>query len=131
MIQKKHSSVLMLLFIPHHPPRHLTLMDNRKDGDRVKTALPCNWGLSEDSPRNGNVTSLSHAGCFIQTKANATEDQTVYVNCWLPSQRWFALRGRVAYHLPKVGFGLVFLDLTDEQKQMLAFLIEYHHEEQG
>ena len=106
-------------------------MDNRKEGERVKTALPCNWGLSEDSPRNGNITSLSHAGCFIQTKANATEEQTVYVNCRLPSQRWFALRGRVAYHLPKVGFGLAFLNLTGEQKQMIAFLIEYHREEQG
>ncbi|HYP01745.1 MAG TPA: PilZ domain-containing protein [Pyrinomonadaceae bacterium] len=106
-------------------------MDKRKEGERVKTALPCNWGLSEDSPRNGNITSLSLAGCFIQTKANATENQQVYVSCWLPSQRWFALRGRVSYHLPKVGFGLVFLELTSEQKQMLAFLIEYHREVEG
>ena len=106
-------------------------MDNRKEGGRVKTALPCNWGLSEDSPRNGNITSLSHTGCFIQTTANAAEDQFVYVNCWLPSERWFALGGRVAYHLPKVGFGLNFTDLTAEQKQMLAFLIEYHREEHG
>jgi len=106
-------------------------MDNRKEGERVKTALPCNWGLSEDGPRNGNITSLSHTGCFIQTKANASENQVVYVNCWLPSERWLALRGRVAYDLPKVGFGLVFLDLTSEQKQMLALLIEYHREGQG
>jgi hypothetical protein len=40
------------------------------------------------------------------------------------------LRGRVIYQLPKVGFGLIFLDLTDEQQQMLSFLIEYHREEQ-
>ena len=104
-------------------------MDKRREGERVKTALPCNWGLSEDSPRNGNVTSLSPAGCFVQTTANATEDQIVYLSCWLPSQRWFALRGRVTYHLPKVGFGLTFLELTSEQRQMLAFLIEYHREE--
>ena len=105
-------------------------MDKRKEGERVKTALPCNWGLSEDSPRNGNITSLSPAGCFIQTKANAAaEEQLVYLNCWLPSQRWLPLRGRVSYHLDKVGFGLVFTGLTDEQKQMLAILIEYHRED--
>ena len=104
-------------------------MDNRKEGTRVKTALPCNWGLSEDSPRNGNITSLSHNGCFIQTKANATENHIVYVSCWLPSEHWLALRGRVSYHLPKVGFGLAFLDLTNEEKEMLALLIEYHSEE--
>ncbi|HEX9918791.1 MAG TPA: PilZ domain-containing protein [Pyrinomonadaceae bacterium] len=106
-------------------------MDNRKDGERVKTALRCDWGLSEDSPRNGTVTSLSRGGCFIQTTARATEDQIVYVKCWLPSERWFALRGRVSYHLSKVGFGLNFTDLTGEQQEMLALLIEYHREEKG
>ena len=106
-------------------------MDNRKEGERVKTALACNWGLSEDSPRNGNITSLSHTGCFVQTKANAPENQLVYVNCWLPSERWLTLRGRVAYHLAKVGFGLNFTDLTGEQREMLALLIEYHRGQQG
>jgi hypothetical protein len=106
-------------------------MDNRREGERVKTALPCNWGLSEDSPRNGNITSLSHTGCFIQTKAHATENQFVYVNCWLPSERWLALGGRVSYHLTKVGFGLTFTGLTAEQQEMLALLIEYHREEKG
>lgn len=104
-------------------------MDNRKDGERVKTALPCNWGLSEDGPRNGNITSLSHNGCFVQTTARATENQIVYVNCWLPTERWFALCGRVAYCLAKVGFGLNFTGLTTEQREMLAILIEYHREE--
>jgi len=106
-------------------------MDNRREVERVKTALPCNWGLSEDSPRNGNITSLSHTGCFIQTTARASETQIVYVNFWLPSERWFALRGRVTYYLSKVGFGLNFTDLTAEQREMLALLIEYHREEKG
>ena len=106
-------------------------MDNRRDGERVKTALPCNWGLSEDSPRNGNITSLSHGGCFVQTTARATEDQVVYVKCWLPSERWFGLRGRVTYYLAKVGFGLNFTDLTGEQQEMLALVIEYHRAEKG
>jgi hypothetical protein len=103
-------------------------MDNRRDGERVKTALPCNWGLSEDNPRNGNITSLSRTGCFIQTTARASENQVVYVKCWLPSEHWFALSGRVAYHLSKVGFGLTFTDLDAEQQEMLALLIEYHRE---
>lgn len=104
-------------------------MENRRDGERVKTALPCNWGLSEDSPRNGNITSLSQGGCFIQTKARATEEQIVYVNCWLPSERWLALRGRVTYYIAQVGFGLNFNGLTAEQQKMIALLVEYHREE--
>jgi hypothetical protein len=104
-------------------------MDNRRDGERVKTALPCNWGLTEDGPRNGNITSISHGGCFVQTTARATEDQAVYLKCWLPSERWFALRGRVSYCLTKIGFGLNFTDLTDEQREMIALIIEYHRGE--
>jgi hypothetical protein len=106
-------------------------MDNRRDGERVKTALPCNWGLSEDSPRNGNITSLSYNGCFVQTTARATEEQIVYVKCWLPSERWFMLRGRVTYYLSKVGFGVNFIDLSVEQQEMLALLIEYHREDKA
>ena len=124
-------SIFRLVLLHPYPFIFQFVMDNRKDGERVKTALPCNWGLSEDSPRNGNITSLSQTGCFIQTKANATENQIVYLNCWLPSERWLALRGTVAYHLPKVGFGLTYLDLTGEQRQMLALLIEYHREDKG
>ena len=106
-------------------------MDNRRANDRVRTAIDCTWGATADTPRNGRITSLSLRGCFIQTKAGTTEGQLVYVNCWLPSERWLALRGRIVYHLPKVGFGLNFLDLTAEQKTMIALLIEYHREEQG
>jgi hypothetical protein len=104
-------------------------MDNRRDGERVKTALPCSWGLTEDGPRNGNITSLSHGGCFVQTTARATENQIVYLKCWLPSERWFALRGRVTYSLTKIGFGVSFTDLTDEQREMLALIVEYHRVE--
>ncbi len=35
---------------------------------RVKTVPPCNCGLSEDSPRNVNVTSLT--GCFMVITVN-------------------------------------------------------------
>lgn len=101
-------------------------MDNRRVNDRVRTAIDCTWGPTADTPRNGHITSLSLRGCFIQTKAGTTEGQLVYVNCWLPSERWLSLRGRIGYHLPRVGFGLLFSELSEEQAGMLSLLIDYY-----
>jgi PilZ domain len=101
-------------------------MSMQRETRRVKTSLSCNWGVTEDCPRNGMITSLSIKGCFVQTKAAVSEGQGLYLNCWLPSRRWFPLRGQIAYHLPRVGFGLTFTDLTDSDHEMLELLMDYY-----
>jgi PilZ domain len=98
-------------------------------GGRVATTLSCNWGLSEDCPRNGKITSLSAKSCFVQTKAIANDGQQVFVKCWLPSERWLPLRGTVSYALPRVGFSITFAELSEEQQQMLELLIDYFRTE--
>lgn len=99
-------------------------MENKRDIKRVKTDLPCSWGLTDACPRNGKITSLSSRGCFVKTTAVTTDGQTIFVNCWLPSRRWVMLRGSVIYHLEKIGFGMIFNELNDEQKETISALIE-------
>ncbi len=93
---------------------------------RVKADIACSWGLTDACPRNGKITSFSNRGCFVKTTAVATDGQTIFVNCWLPERRWLMLRGEVIYHLEKIGFGLIFTELNDEQKQAVASLIEHY-----
>lgn len=93
---------------------------------RVRPAMDCSWGATETCPRNGQITSLSSAGCFVKTKAEVSPGQTLYVNCWLPTERWLLLRGEVAYHLPKVGFGLIFQDLADTDSEMLSMILDFY-----
>jgi len=105
-------------------------MTTQRETRRVKTSIACNWGSTQDCPRNGTITSLGLKGCFVQTKAAAVEGQALYMNCWLPSQRWLPLRGQIVYYLPRVGFGLAFTDLTDSDREMLDLLIDYYDPQQ-
>jgi len=108
--------------IPHDQPQG-------RRGRRLRPPMHCYWGPTERCPRNGRITSLSADGCFIKSKAVAADGQELFVNCWLPSERWLMLRGRVAYHLPKIGFGLNFRDLTETEREMVSTLLEFYGEE--
>ncbi|HYG11324.1 MAG TPA: hypothetical protein VD835_15355 [Pyrinomonadaceae bacterium] len=98
-------------------------MGNGNDGGRVACALDCNWGYSEDTPRNGKITSLSLKSCFVQTKALVTEGQQLFVRCWLPERRWLALNGTVKSSLERVGFSYSFAELSEEQVATLKSLM--------
>ena len=96
---------------------------------RLRPPMHCYWGTTEACPRNGRITSLGVESCFIKTKAEAQEGQLLYVNCWLPSERWLLLRGTVTYRMPKVGFGLSFVDLNETEREMLRTLLDFFGEE--
>ncbi len=100
-----------------------------KEAGRVATTLDCDWGFTEDSPRNGLITSLSAKNCFVKTKAIAAEGQGIFVKCWLPSERWLSLHGTVTYCIQRVGFSVSFDDLTAEHRQMIELLMDYYRPE--
>ncbi len=92
--------------------------DNRK-----KVTVPCTFGLNDDTPRNGMVTSLSIKRCFVKTKAWAKDGMEMHIKLWLPEQRWLPLRATVLYSMEKVGFELSFADLTPVETEALRGLI--------
>ena len=96
---------------------------------RLRPPMHCYWGTTENCPRSGAITSLGVEGCFIKTKAEAQDGQSLFVNCWLPTERWLLLRGTVTYRMPKVGFGLSFMDLTESEREILCMLLEFFGEE--
>lgn len=97
---------------------------------RLRPPMHCYWGTTPACPRNGRITSLGVEGCFIKTKAEATDDQELFINCWLPTERWLMLKGRVTYRLAKVGFGLAFINLSEAERGLLSILLEYLEETQ-
>jgi hypothetical protein len=105
-------------------------MEKDREAGRVAASLECDWGFTDDSPRNGLITSLSARNCFIKTKAIASEGQHVFVKCWLPSERWLALHGTVKSCIQRVGFSVNFDDLTDEQRRMLELLMDYYRSDE-
>jgi len=99
-------------------------MDNGRRQTRVLSDLSCAFGPTPDAPRSGTITSIGLKECFVKTKAIVMEGQELYVRVWMPENRWLRLRGKVKYHMDRVGFGVIFQELSEEQSSDLAGLLE-------
>ncbi len=64
-------------------------------------------------------------GCYIESLAHVTVGQFLVFDLQLPSGRWLPLRGEVIYHRRNQGFGVSFVDLPEESRRMLEYLIDY------
>ena len=64
-------------------------------------------------------------GCYIESLAHVTVGQFLVFEMQLPSGRWLPLRGEVVYHRRNQGFGVSFIELPEESRRMLEYLIDY------
>ena len=99
-------------------------MNDARAKTRFLSELSCAFGPTPDTPRSGTITSIGLRECFVKTKAIVIEGQSLHVRVWTPENRWLRLSGRVKYHMERVGFGVVFQELSDEQVAGLSVLIE-------
>ncbi|HMF55662.1 MAG TPA: PilZ domain-containing protein [Pyrinomonadaceae bacterium] len=96
----------------------------------VDTAIYILWGESEDDLHSGKVTNLGASGCFIQTRAEMSVGRHVFVRLRLPTERWLLLRGEVIHLIRRVGFGVEFKGLDEEDEGMIGLLVEFYSEEE-
>ena len=99
-------------------------MNDARKKTRFLSELSCAFGPTPDTPRSGTVTSIGLKECFVKTKAIVIEGQTLFVRVWTPENRWLRLSGRVKYHMERVGFGVIFHELTEDQIAELSRLVE-------
>ena len=99
-------------------------MNDARKKTRFLSELSCAFGPTPDTPRSGTITSIGLKECFVKTKAIVIEGQTLHVRVWTPENCWLRLSGRVKYHMERVGFGVVFHELTEEQLVALSHLVE-------
>jgi len=99
-------------------------MNDASKKTRVLSELSCAFGPTPDTPRSGTVTSIGPRECFVKTKAIVIEGQLLHVRVWTPENCWLRLSGRVKYHMERVGFGVVFHELSEDQLVELSRLVE-------
>ena len=99
-------------------------MNDVRKKTRVLSELSCAFGPTPDTPRSGTITSIGLKECFVKTKAIVIEGQSLHVRVWMPENRWLRLSGRVKYHMERVGFGVVFHELSEDQLVDLSRLVE-------
>jgi Tfp pilus assembly protein PilZ len=96
----------------------------RRRHERIKVTFFIHWGFDAVCSRQARITSLSVGGCFVQTADAAETGQRVFLRMALPEER--VLPGEVRYHMPEIGFGLMFVDMTVEERQIIQSLIEHY-----
>jgi hypothetical protein len=99
-------------------------MNDARKKTRFLSELSCAFGPTPDTPRSGTITSIGLKECFVKTKAIVIEGQSLHVRVWTPENRWLRLSGRVKYHMERVGFGVVFHELAEDQLLDLSRLVE-------
>jgi hypothetical protein len=76
--------------------------------------------------RGSRISDLSLSGCFIDTIVEAREGELINFKLRLPTGEWLQLSGEVAYYLPRIGFGVLFTNLSEEKVNLLKQIILAH-----
>jgi len=97
-------------------------MSERRNNQRMEVSLEA---VLDGHGNQARITDLSEGGCFVDTIGESYIGEELTLRVKLPDGGWLELTGEVAHHQVPVGFGLRFLDLTDEQLQQLRSLIDH------
>jgi hypothetical protein len=106
----------------------MTYTEQRKY-ERVSVDIHVYWGWTEDCPLRDRIINLGVGGCFIRTDQGAPWGQPVFIKFWLPDER--TVGGEVRYHLERVGVGVEFKGLSDDETRHLAALVGHYREGGG
>ncbi|HXC70206.1 MAG TPA: PilZ domain-containing protein [Pyrinomonadaceae bacterium] len=99
-------------------------MSERRTEDRLDVCLDVVWD-GKSGNYTARVTDLSEGGCYLDTMGEAQSGEIVSFKLQLPGGDWLELTGQVAHQSPPMGFGLRFLDLTEEQIEKLHTFISH------
>ena len=101
------------------------MSDRRREG-RLEVCLDAVWD-GKSGNYTARVTDLSEGGCYVDTLGEAGSGEIIHFKLQLPDGGWLELAGKVAHTTPPLGFGLRFVDATDEQLEKLRSLIATLH----
>jgi hypothetical protein len=90
-------------------------------------SLYIDWGPTDECARQARITSLSVGGCFVQTEDAAQFEQTVFLRFSAPDP--LVVRTQVRYHMPGVGFGVMFDELPIETRLTLEDLVAHYQQQ--
>ena len=98
-------------------------MNDRRSQERLEVSLEAVWDGS--GSRAARITDLSEGGCFVDTIGEVNAGEVLTFRVPLPDGNLLELTGEVAHQMRPVGFGLRFLQLSDEQREQLRQFLDY------
>jgi len=110
--------------IPCYVGLQIQTMSERRTENRLEVCLDAIWDGALGN-RHTRVADLSEGGCYIDSIAEVYVGEFLYLKIQLPNDQWLELTGEVAHRVARLGFGVRFVDLSDEQLQTLRWLITH------
>jgi len=98
-------------------------MDDRRSRPRLSVHLDAVWHGGEER-HSARVTDLSEGGCYLDTVGEVMVGEIVAFRVLLPDDDWLYLEGEVRHHRQRMGFGVRFVDLNEEQTEKLLRLLQ-------
>ena len=100
---------------PHH-------FSGRKERRKCKR-YPFREEVLIDGTKRCTCTDISELGLYVSTIQSFEEEKVIKVT--IPVQgKPISVKARVQYHQPGIGMGIMFVDLTEEQKAIIKDIIE-------
>ena len=98
------------------------VMKEDRANPRFDVVLDAQWQGST-THCNVRIVDLSAAGCYVDTILEVIVGEAVRLKIFTSHDKWFEVKGIVAYHSPGLGFGLRFVDLEEGQLSHIRSLI--------
>lgn len=102
-------------------------MADRRSKPRLNVSLDAMWDSSTEA-HSARVTNLSESGCYLSSVGEVRQGEIVGFRILLPDDDWLYLEGEVRHHTPHTGFGVLFVDLNEEQTAKLSLLLLLAHQ---
>src|SRR2546426_12558434 len=103
-------------------------MHDRREKPRLRVSLDAMWDSSTQA-HSARVTDLSEGGCYLDSVGEVRPGEIVGFRILLPDDDWLYLEGEVRHYTPGVGFGVMFVELIEEQTDKLHWLLRIAQEQ--
>jgi hypothetical protein len=104
--------------------------NNRRRDPRISYSLDVDWGQTPACVHQGQVTTLSVGGCFLQTPLKVAKEGLIFIRLLLAPESTTVMEGivwgRVAYHVPGVGLGVEFKKLPPGYAEHIEDIVAFH-----
>jgi hypothetical protein len=96
---------------------------DRRAVERFRVNIDIDWE-SLDKKQKGTISDISVAGCFVLCSGDVENGD--YVKIWFPLTNGgkIQLMGEVTNHVFEIGYGIVFVNLSEAHQEFLEVFID-------
>jgi len=109
----------------------MAVRDRRKGGERrseLRVGIDADIGWTIDgTPMPGRLTDMSMAGCFVLSAGQFSDGEIVRLFFPHTDGGSVEILSEIRNHVPEIGFGVRFLDLSDFHIEFLRNFTEKHY----